>query len=86
MKLPRQYVRRSYSVQAIQVSYENIYEIAAWCGGVVTNDRKPRIDMRGCVPRPPRMFANVGDWVLRSEKGHYKAYRDESFLISFELA
>lgn len=83
MFAPGEFIRRPYPVRAVRVSERNITRVAAWCGGVVREDEKLRIDMRTIVPRPPRAYAFVGDWVLLSDKGLFKAYTDRSFRLSF---
>ena len=62
------FTRNPFDVQAVQVSDENIDEIAAWCNGTVENRPKSRCikleipDAKSSV----RQHSFPGDWLLLS--------------------
>ena len=86
-----QYQRKSFEVDAIQVTEENLEEVAKWCQGDVRTEKSRRGDeekryvkVRVHVPLNPRQTkAFVGDWVLYAGAG-YKVYTDNAFQNSFE--
>lgn len=83
------FTRKSFDVEAVQVTAENINDVAAWCDGTVeaphalSVDSEPYIKVRVLYPINPRQTqAFVGDWVLYSGKG-YKVYTDSAFKKHF---
>jgi len=92
MKTQR-YARKAFFVDAIQVTEENMEEIAAWCQGdvrvveIATPDAElgeKYVHVR--VHRPmseKQTMAFVGDWVLYAGTG-YKVYTPRAFENSFE--
>lgn len=84
------YVSKPIRVEAVQVTLENIVEVAAWCGGEkrTTMDGDKfiyyiRVDVKR--PRYERQTkAFVGDWVLKSPT-MWKVYTPSGFKNSFEL-
>lgn len=92
----RDFDRVSFTVQAVQVTSENMDAVAKWCGGDVKTSPKPDHDtVEGHVPekfvkvrvyRPMgerQTMAFVGDWVLYAGKG-YKVYTNIAFEKSFK--
>lgn len=88
------YERKTYIVDAVQVTKENLEEIAAWCAGRVeeqtlvhrNEDSPGRPYVRVPVMRPmnPRQtMAFVGDWVLAAGAG-FKVYTDVAFKKGFD--
>lgn len=88
-----EFVRKPFEVQAIQVTTENMKEVADWCGGVVDN-----LIYKG-VPRPyvkvpavnalndRHRQAFVSDWVIWAKNGEtWKSYSNKSFWLHFEEA
>lgn len=83
------FVRKPFEIEAVQVTAQNINEVAAWCKGkVVLPDGTPgphfiKVDVKNpLTERQTKAF--VGDWVLFSGKGGYKVYTNKGFEISFE--
>ena len=86
------YSRKSFDVQAVQVTKENLAEIAEWCGGerhhrethffagpqsfIVVPVRKPS--------NPRQTMAFIGDWILQINKS-FRVYTPLAFERSFEL-
>lgn len=80
------YVRKPFAVDAVQITADNINEVALWCQGEVkTNDKGDAyIKVRVHNPMNDRQTMGfVGDWVLYAGKG-YKVYTDKAFQNSFE--
>lgn len=80
-----QFYRKSFPVDAVQVTETNIDAVAEWCRGSIHHDEsgtkyiKVRVD-NPLTTRQTQGF--VGDWVLYAGKG-YKVYRDRAFGKSF---
>lgn len=84
----KQYMRKPFSVDAVQVTEENMQSLAEWCqGDIRTTDRGDKfIKVRVHNPLTERQTkAFVGDWVLYAGKG-YKVYTDKAFKTSFDVA
>lgn len=80
------YVRNPIQVEAVQVTDENISEVAQWCDGeVVSENDNPTIFIKMDVKHPwntRQTKAFVGDWVLSSKTG-FKSYTDAAFKKNF---
>lgn len=78
------FTRKPFEVDAVQVTAENIEEVAKWCQGeVITEDGQPCVKvrvLRALNDRQTKAF--VGDWVLYAGTG-YKVYIDKAFKKSF---
>lgn len=81
---PEEFQRRTFKVQAMPVTSDNIDQIATWCKGtVLQKDGVPFIKVNVNRPQNERQTqAFVGDWVV-SAKG-FKVYTDSAFRASFE--
>ncbi len=93
------YTRKPFPVEAVQVTEENLNEVAEWCGGdihastkTLRNDageetskiKLPFIKVDVHRPLNDRQTkAFVGDWVLKSESG-FKVYTLKAFDNSFQ--
>lgn len=86
------YVRKPFYVEAVQVTEENISEVAAWCGGNIFSDNLESPDGRLAkyvqvrVRKPlneRQTKAYVNDWILFAGGG-YKVYTPKAFLGCFE--
>ena len=81
------YARKPFYVDAVQVTAENMEEVAKWCqGSVQLNDKDSKNFIKVRVHRPlteKQTEAYVGDWVLYAGTG-YKVYTDKAFHNSFE--
>lgn len=85
------YARKPFFVKAVQVTADNMDEVAAWCKGEVlqtvededieiTDYIKVRVK-RALSPRQSKAF--VGDWVLAAGTG-FKVYTEAAFAKSFD--
>lgn len=82
------YLRKSIEIDAVQVTSENIAEVAEWCNGqVIDQDGQTDSHIKVDVHRPLSLRqtqAFVGDWILGSPKG-FKVYTDNAFRSNFVL-
>ncbi len=84
------YVRKPLFVDAVQVTAENMVEIANWCQGKIENYDADQVNtkyihVRVHNPKNVRQTkAFVGDWLLYTERG-YKVYTQKAFTNSFDL-
>jgi len=80
------FTRKSFDVDAVQVTEENFDEVAKWCQGEIvpeTENTKKHIKVRVIqVINDRQTQAYVGDWVLYSGRG-YKIYTNNAFRRSF---
>lgn len=83
----RKFVRKSFEVEAVQVTAENMAEVAKWCQGRVvkaSGDEGQHVKVRVLRVFDERQTkAFVGDWVLYAGTG-YKVYNAKAFAKSFE--
>lgn len=85
--------RKPFSVQAVQVTRENMREVAEWCGGKVETKETPtkngtKREKYVKVPTTKPMNekqtqAFASDWVLLSEK-KFKVYTHRAFVHTFQ--
>jgi hypothetical protein len=83
------YVRKAFTIEAVQVTPENFAQVAEWCDGVITTDvttpeRRQFIKVRVHHPLSERQTkAYVNDFVLFAGKG-FKVYTPKAFAHTFE--
>lgn len=86
---PQQYVRKPFYIDAVQVTEENLKEVAQWCMGDIRTEVREKgevtyIKVRVHRPLNERQTkAYVGDWVLYANKG-FKVYTGQAFEKNFE--
>lgn len=79
------FTRKPFDVEAVQVTADNIDEVAKWCQGevITQNDGSKFIKVRVLrVLNERQTQAFVEDWVLYAGTG-YKVYTDKAFRKSF---
>lgn len=92
-----QYARKPSFVEAVQVTAENMPEVANWCSGQIVlpegklgvttaeDYAKGHIKVKVFRPQNERQTkAFVGDWVLRVRKESFKVYTNEAFERSYD--
>lgn len=82
----KQYVRKPFHIDAVQVTSENIEEVARWVDSEIRNDRQDGqyVKVRVHNPRNEKQTkAFIGDWVLYAGTG-YKVYTDKAFRKDFQ--
>jgi hypothetical protein len=79
------YVRKPFYVDAVQVSAENMNDVAAWCSGdIQASDKSKFIKVDVAKPISERQtMAFAGDWILSAGPG-FKVYTNRAFQNSFE--
>lgn len=89
---PTTYVRKPFTVQAIRVTENDMYQISLWCEGEVKNMGEhdgrfgPFIEVKVLNPQRDRQKqAFAGDWILKSDQG-FKVYTNAAFEKSFDSA
>jgi len=81
------YQRKPLTVEAVQVTEDNLYDIAKWCGGDVrthnvTGKKFIQVDVLHPL-NPKQTKATVGEWVLKSGQG-FKIFSDAAFKKGWE--
>ena len=88
---PETYSRKTFDVEGIQVTAENIDAVASWCNGKVlahkATEEKPSQEYIS-VPvkralNDRQTQAHIGDWVLKARTG-FKVYTDKAMKGCFE--
>lgn len=89
------YMRKPFVIDAVQVTEDNVHEVALWCGGSVM-ETIPEIAEK--LGKPAQTFIKVPvsnainerqtqarptDWVMRANKG-FKVYTNQAFNKCFE--
>jgi hypothetical protein len=80
------YERKTFVVQAVRVTLENMPDVIAWCGGNLKQDELHRPYIKVEVRRPANVkqtMAYEGDWVLKTGTG-VRIYTDHAFHKSFD--
>jgi hypothetical protein len=88
---PAKFVRKPFVVEGVEVTSENIEEVAQWCGGEVRTTRgkygsRQQKYLKVAVKNPlneRQTKAYYGDWVLSAGTG-FKVYTQKAFAASFE--
>jgi hypothetical protein len=88
---PKKFVRKPFVVEGVEVTAENLEEVAAWCGGEVRTSsgrRGYRVQQYLKVPvknplNDRQTRAYVGDWVLSAGTG-FKVYTQKAFSSNFD--
>lgn len=91
---PKQFMRRPFDVEAVQVTAENFEAVAKWCGGKIVTiketddndvDTPEQRHISVDVARPlgrRQTEAYEGDWILYASKG-FKVYANRPFQKNF---
>lgn len=84
------YVKKPFYAEAVQVSAENINEVASWCGGTVVQHKNAGGNTTTYIKVPVlnpmserQERAFPGDWILWA-RNNYKVYTQKSFSRHFE--
>jgi hypothetical protein len=89
----KQFTRKPFPVNAVQVGLDNVHELADWCGGKVemkatkmmgTTTDLPVIILEGQGENRGKIFeAALGCWVVEL-KGSFRVYKPAQFEASFD--
>lgn len=88
----KKFVRRTFYVDAVQVTLDNLEDVAKWCSGEVRVAKKPESTLdekyvKVWVYRPlneRQTMAFVEDWVLYAGTG-FKVYSPKAFEKNFKV-
>lgn len=92
---PKKFMRKPFSVEAVEVTEENMTEVATWCRGQLRKSagpsgRRPQQYIKVNVKRAlndRQTMAYVGDWVVtatdQSIRG-FKVYTPKAFSLTFD--
>ena len=90
---PGRFVRKPFFVDAVEVTIENMADVAAWCGGEIkkNNDAETTTYIEVNVQRPlhpNQTRAFPGCWILRSGSSgnNFKVYTNKAFKAAFDPA
>lgn len=88
-----EYIRKPFKVHAVEVTEENMIEVAQWCNGDLRKTPQGKTQSLSAnfiavrvarVTSPRQSQAFVGDWVLYAGTG-YKVYTPKAFAHHFDL-
>lgn len=79
-----QWNRNSFGVSAVQITEDNLREVAEWCSGRVLADLGSETPYIALVvgsneSRWVEANAYIGDWIIIDEDGRQAHYNDENF-------
>lgn len=80
------FARKPFVVEAVQVTEENMAEVAAWSGGEVKANKTPKnayikLEVYHAINKRQTQ-AFIGDWVLKMGKG-FKVYLEPAMQKTF---
>lgn len=76
-------VRKPFEVEAVEVTDDNLEQVAEWCQGKLDSDSRPFIKVRVARALNERQTkAYPGDWVLYAGTG-FKVYTAKAFHKTF---
>lgn len=84
-----QYRRKTFDVDAVQVTPDNIHDVAEWCGGDVRTEQQKGKSVKFIKVRVYKALddeqtkAFVGNFVVYMGSG-YKVYKYNAFMRTFE--
>lgn len=95
----QEYVRKPFPVTAVQVDFQNAYEVAEWCKGEVVLQAtqllggagKGKMDLPTVVfkgtgdYRDKEFVAKLGDWVVEL-RGNFRVFKKAQFKATFDPA
>ena len=85
----KNFSRKSFDVEGVQVTHENMHEVAEWCGGRLLQENDGvqdsafiKVNVRHPLNKR-QTKAYVGDWVLKTARG-FKVYTNEALEKNFD--
>lgn len=88
------FVRKTFTVDAVQVTADNIEAIAEWCKGELRQSKPKeglpetfyvKVDvLKPLNDRQTRAYP--GDWVFKAGKNGFKVYTNNAFTAAFDRA
>lgn len=75
----KKYKKRPVTIEAVQLTQDNQFDVAMWCGGTCYFDQSVKIHTLEGV-----MSASIGDYVIKGVAGEYYPCREDIFLTTYE--
>lgn len=89
------YDRKPFSVEAVQVSFDNINQVTTWCNGTIIKQKVKMLGIETEVPairvegqgdnRGKTFIANLGCYIV-CLKGNFRVYKPAQFETTFAKA
>jgi hypothetical protein len=93
----QEFVRKPFPVKAVEVNFQNAYEVAEWCRGRVELKKTrlmggagkgemdlPTVVFKGTGDNRDKEFtAGLGDWVVEL-RGNFRMFKKAQFRATFE--
>lgn len=93
----QEFVRKPFPVKAVEVNFQNAYEVAEWCRGRVELKKTrlmggagkgemdlPTVVFKGTGDNRDKEFtAGLGDWVVEL-RGNFRMFKKAQFKATFE--
>ena len=93
----QEFVRRPFPVKAVEVNFQNAYEVAEWCRGRVELKKTrlmggagkgemdlPTVVFKGTGDNRDKEFtAGLGDWIVEL-RGNFRVFKKAQFRATFE--
>ena len=87
----QKYTTHPDEIEAIQLSRENIEEVAVWCGGEIITEPKASdpsdVYMALTVPRANGpLDAQINDYVIKNARGRFEVMKPNLFVTKYGLS
>jgi hypothetical protein len=87
MSNPQKFRKRPVVIEAMQVTLDNRYEVAEWCGGMPTADPGQIVlSLRTLESAGGWNYADDGDWIIKGVQGEFYACKPDIFAATYEPA
>lgn len=86
-KTPLRFKRKVNSVEAVQVTEDNVFDLARWCGGIADVNTRSLYSHENKLIYPTlegSKYAMYGVWLIKDESGRFSTLSDEEFKERFE--
>lgn len=80
---PGSFVTIPKYVKAVQLTPENIEEVAVWCGGEIISLLEGRHKSLSFYARMGELRAGMGDWLIQNEQGSFTAIGNHLFSVTY---
>lgn len=93
---PTEFIRKSFTVKAVEVTFKNVENVASWCKGRVDSETTRILGNETELPvvkfpgqgedKGKELVARLGYFVVVDSKGRFRVYKAPQFWASFEQA
>ena len=91
-----EFIRKSFTVKAVEVTFKNVEDVANWCKGRVDSETVRILGNETELPvvkfpgqgedKGKELVARLGYFVVVDSKGRFRVYKAPQFWASFEQA